>query len=167
MGTRVSALATCAALLTTGLVAGTLLPASSQQAPTESFTTCDKNKVRFEKEINERKKRFGAGDWGVFTQPEFDPQTGDKVGRVVGRFVFVKKTSKRDGHFVADVTTNLPQGKLMIYGSSKFSNFEKGVRFAITGGTGAYAGARGSVVVREAKCRGARGTRVTYSIVKG
>jgi hypothetical protein len=163
---KASAVAACAGLLATSLVAGTLLPASSQQAPTESFATCDKDKVIFEKEINERKKRFGAGDWGVFTQPQFDPQTGDKVGRVVGRFVFVKKTSPRDGYYIADVTLNLPKGKLMAYGSSKLSNFEKGARFAITGGTGSYARARGTVSVRIAKCNGARGTRTTYSIVK-
>lgn len=154
------------ALFASGLLAVALVPAASQDATATTFTYCEKGKVGFEHFINEGRKKFGPGDWSVFTAPQFSPKTGKKVARHFGRFTFVKHRGERDGYFIIDVTVVLPKGKVTVYGASRFSQETgRGAKFAVTGGTGAYNNVRGAVISRRGKCDGARGTRLTYNLV--
>lgn len=154
------------ALFASGLTAGALVPAASQDATTTTFTYCDKDKVSFDHVVNEGRKKFGPGDWAVFTAPQFSTTTGKKVARHFGRFTFVKPRGERDGHFIIDVTVVLPKGKVTVYGAARFSQEEgRGAKFAVTGGTGAYRNVRGALIAQRGKCRGARGTRLTYNLV--
>jgi hypothetical protein len=153
------------ALFVSGLLAVALVPAASQDATATTFTYCERNKVGFEHFVNEGRKKFGPGDWAVFTAPQFSPQTGNKVARHFGRFTFVKPRGERDGYFIIDVTVVLPKGKVTVYGASRFSQEEgRGAKYAVTGGTGAYNNVRGAVISRRGKCDGARGMRLTYNL---
>jgi hypothetical protein len=166
MTKRWAVLVLASALIASGLLAGALVPAASQGATTTSFTYCEKNRVGFNHFINEGKEKFGPGDWAVFTSPQFNPRTGKKVARHVGRFTFVKSRGQRDGYFIIDITVLLPKGKITVYGSSRFSQEEgRGAKYAVTGGTGSYNNARGAVISQRGKCDGARGMRITYNLI--
>jgi allene oxide cyclase-like protein len=71
---------------------------------------------------------------------------GRKRGKRIGRFeVLVTATSERGGYLTG--TGFLPAGQILIAGFTPFteSSIE---RYAVIGGTGRYAGARGTVTVR-------------------
>jgi hypothetical protein len=159
---KAAAVALCAALFVTGLVAGGLVPAASQGATT--LALCEKNGKGFEKGINEGRKGFSAGDWSVESTPLYNRSNGNKVGRDVSRFVLVKRLGKNNGLVIIDVTANVPGGKLTAYASTKFSAFRTGAPFAITGGTGKYAGASGVAKVRNGKCGGVNGIHIDITL---
>jgi hypothetical protein len=157
-------LGVCAALLATGLVAGLLIPAASQGTQTETFTLCEKNNKGFTKSVDEGKGP--SGDWEVSSYPMYNPSTGKRAGTDVGRFTFVRPLGQRNGIGIVDATVFLAKGKLTGYAAFKFSSFRKGAKFAVTGGTGRYRNATGSVTVQPAKCAGARGSRLVFNIVR-
>ena len=142
-------------LLVGGLLLGSLQPASSQAPPQgRTLTFFDPNPTDFEKNINEGPRRFSPGDWTVIKDRFYDTETCEKAGVLVARFVFVKGTGNNNGFFIFDGGLLLPDGKLTAYWPGKFSDFgeaddpptEGG---AITGGTGAYEGAGGTLTVQE------------------
>jgi hypothetical protein len=162
MRRRSAILGLCAALIGVGLVAGSLLPAVSQEA--QAFTRCEKNRVAFEKNITEGKQGVSAGDWTVGTAAVFNPQSGEKVGKSVTKFTVVKPIGERDALNIVDGTVILGGGKLTLYGAFKFSSFRDGVTVAITGGCGRYLNAGGSLTAQPGRCEGAPGTRLTFNV---
>lgn len=136
------------------LIGGVLfanLQTASSQAPQQgrTLTFFDPRATDFEKQINEGRKGFSAGDWGVQKDRFFDPETCEKAGTLVGRFAFVKAIGRNDGFFIFDAGVLLPDGKLTFYWPGRFSEFAEGGSGAITGGTEAYAGAGGQLSVEE------------------
>jgi hypothetical protein len=144
----------------TGLLAAFLTPASSQQARTQTIRVCDQNKPGFSKDIDVGKRGGFSGDYNLFTDVLLDPQTGDKRGRDVGRLTFVKR---RNGSFIADATFIFPTGKVMIYGASRFANISK-TAFAVTGGTGRFSNASGTLRASGGRCNGKRGLHLTLNL---
>ena len=63
----------------------------------------------------------------------------------------MKPIGKNDGFFITDGTVVLPDGKIVIYAGGKFTEFEQdeGADFPVTGGTGAYQDATGTMTVLE------------------
>lgn len=141
-------------LLVGGLLLGSLQPAVSQAPVGRTLTFFDPRATDFEKSIDEGRKGFSAGDWTVIKDRFYDPETCEKAGVLVGRFTFVKATGRNNGYFLMDAGMLLPDGKMTFYWSGLFSEFgqadapptEGG---AITGGTGAYEGAGGTLLVQE------------------
>jgi hypothetical protein len=160
---RTAILGLCAALIGVGLVGGSLLPAASQE--TQTFTRCEKNNRGFEKFVNVGKRGLSAGDWSVASSPVFNPATGDRVGRTYLRFTIVKPIGRRDARSLVDGVVQLGRGKVSFYGTFKFSGFPQGVTTPITGGTGSFAGAGGTLTARSGRCDGAAGTRLTFEVV--
>jgi hypothetical protein len=166
MRRRGAILGLCAALIGVGLVGGSLLPAVSQEPSTQRFTLCEKYNTGSEKSINVGKKRLSPGDWSVEVLPVFDPQSGRRVGRDVTEFTVAKRLGRRDALNIVDATVTLRGGKLTIYGTFKFSSFRDGVTVPITGGSGRYLNAGGSVTARPSRCDGARGLRIAFNVVR-
>lgn len=163
MRRKLMALGVVTALVGSGVVIGTMVPAASQQGGT--ITVCDQNRTGYNKDISVGKKGFSPGDFSVFTDKLLNPQTGRGAGRLVGRAVIVKVLRKpNDALFIADLTTYFPKGKITWYGPGKFRGFRTGLKLAITGGTGIYNQARGGVIVKDAMCRGRRGLRLTFNL---
>jgi hypothetical protein len=156
----------CAALIGVGLVAGSLLPAVSQEPTTQTFRLCEKDNTGSEKFINVGKRGLSAGDWGVEVLPLFDPQSGRRVGRDVTKFTVAKRLGRRDALNIVEVTATLRGGKLTLYGTFKFSSFRDGVTVPITGGSGRYLNAGGSATAQPGRCDGARGTRIVLNVVR-
>lgn len=156
-----------AAALSAVLVAAFLIPAQSQKkGGTEILNLCLKEGrgLGFNHDVDVSKKGFSSGDYSLFTDKLYNRDTGKGYGHDVGRFTFVKRTGKGDGVSILDVTAVLPTGKLLLYAPVRFSQFTKGARMAITGGTGNFNNASGGAVVRDGKCLGHRGTRVTATV---
>ena len=140
-------------LLVGGVLFATLQPASSQAPGGRTLTFFDPNKTDFEKELNVGSDRFSPGDSALTKDSIYDPETCEKNGTFLGRFTFVKNQGQDDGFFLLDAGLILEDGKLTLYWPGRFTEFEnpeaQGIGGAITGGTGAYDGAGGSLVVEE------------------
>ena len=142
-----------------GLIGGLLLAnleTASSQAPPQgrTITWFDPNATDFEKNINEGRRGFSSGDWSVIKDSFFDPETCEKVGTFLGRFVFIKGIGNNNGFFMMDGGAITSAGKLTFQWPGRFTDFgQEGspptTGGAITGGTGDYAGAGGTLTVQE------------------
>ena len=132
------------------IVGGLALPASSQgPGQRTTITVFDPNRTDYDKEIDEGRKGFSPGDWNVSIEKVFDPETCERAGRATIRFVFVRQTGRNDGNFIVDFTYTRADGSITSYGSGKFSDFEGGFAFPVTGGSEAYKDATGEVLLEE------------------
>jgi Allene oxide cyclase barrel like domain len=132
-------------LLAVGLMIVTLLPASSAT----TISVYDKSGRGFERQIDVDPQRGLAGDYIVGTHALYRAGTGKRVGRDTLQLLFIRALGKQDARFRAAATFKIDGGTIEAAGSRKFSKLDTGAKFAITGGTGAYAGASGTLVVRE------------------
>ena len=135
---------TFAIVLTVGLIGALLLPASSQ----ETIRVYEIQRKGFDKFINVDGKG-PAGDYVVSTDPLYRAGTKKRVGRLVAQLLIMRKS----GLFRASATFKLGKGRIEASGSARFGKLEDGAAFSVTGGTGAYEGASGTLVVRERKGR--------------
>ncbi|MGH2727142.1 MAG: hypothetical protein ACRDKS_09210, partial [Actinomycetota bacterium] len=76
------------------------------------------------------------------------------------------KTAGEDFTFYLDCTVFLPHGRIVFAGADEFSNlFGDGLQFAITGGTGSYRRAAGTVVVSAAEVGGEPGAAIVLDVL--
>lgn len=118
----------------------------------------------FAKFVDVGKPGFGPGDEELESQPLLDPGDRSKVGRAVLRLKIVKPLPNDDAIFIVDGTWSLADGSLTAYGSAKFSDLEAGGTFVVTGGTGAYEQARGSVTVTLTQMGGTEGATLAFHV---
>jgi hypothetical protein len=148
---KLGLLAIVAGLVGAGLLAVSLIPAASQQATT--IKVYESNESGFEKFVNTDGRRSIAGDYGVLTRPIYRSKTKTKVGRDVAHITLIRAIGKRNALIRAAATFQFARGKIEVAGYSTTSRLAEGALFTVTGGTGAYAGATGTVTVRETKFR--------------
>lgn len=133
-----------------GMVFGSLVPASSQEAP--RGTTIELlEKETWGRELDTKPiGKFNPGDGVLFQSRLSDATTEERAGKMVGHVVTHKRLGKReDTRFIGDATVKLADGTITIYGAGMFRQFESGFTASVTGGTGAYAGARGEFLLTE------------------
>jgi hypothetical protein len=96
---------------------------------------------------------FSLGDQQVFADDVYDHQGGTKIGSdgVVCTIVRVTDASSGSGTAQCVATASLPDGDITVQGFVSFTGDELPAPFqnAITGGTDAYANARGQITVDE------------------
>jgi hypothetical protein len=165
---KIYASAAVVAVVAVALLAGALIPAVSQvpggRTTLEFF---DPNKQgTFERFVDVGKRGDGPGDFGVFKDLQLDPETCDEAGTVVGRFQIVKFIRQQDGYLIAEGGLLLPDGKITFSIPGRFSEFEEGFQFAVTGGSGAYKDVRGegTVLDRQDMCD-QRGALITLDLL--
>jgi hypothetical protein len=165
MGRKLVVLGVLSALVGSGAVIGAMVPAASQQSTT-TISGCEQLRTEYSRTIDERKKGFGVGDTVMFANKLLNPQTGNKMGRVAGKLIILKRFRKtEDVSFFGDLVVSLPKGKVTAFGNAKFGAIPKGVKFAVTGGTGIYNRAQGAAIVKATRCRGQGGIRFTLNLV--
>lgn len=108
---------------------------------------------------------FSAGDIILENGGLTDP-TGESVGQVVTRIQVVEPLDGDDFLFILDCTVRLDGGNLTFYGAGEFGDIAEGVDFALTGGTGRYAGTRGTVSVVGAEVDGEEGVTITFHLTR-
>lgn len=156
MRSRLAAFGALTGVLAIGLIIATLLPASSAT----TIRVYEKERQGFQKYINVDGKKSAAGDYILITRPLYRAGTSNKVGRDAVQITLIHPFH-HDARFRAAATFRVGGGKLETEGSSTFSALPKGTAtFAITGGTGAYNGASGTLVVHETRHR----THFTFNV---
>ncbi|MGH2812778.1 MAG: hypothetical protein ACRDI1_08725 [Actinomycetota bacterium] len=72
-----------------------------------------------------------------------------------------------DWTFILDVTAQLPDGDIVFYGGGRYSELvsESGTTLSVTGGTGAFAGASGTVTIVPAEVAGEQGFMWTFDLI--
>jgi hypothetical protein len=92
------------------------------------------------------KKGMGPGDMLLNTdQPAVDAHTGRRVGTSDG--VVTILSNRHQGTLAVSDTLRLPDGRIQFAGTVRHT--DRTVALAVTGGTGAYANARGQVRITE------------------
>ena len=147
---RSKTLIALALALSAGSLFALLGPAQSQ-APGQRTTIqfFEPNRTAKEYELDLGRQGFTPGDGGTSKAPQFDPETCEKNGTVVGQFTYLAPAGKENGFFSFNGAALLPDGKLTFHFVSKFTDLEEGATGAITGGTGPYKDARGDVTIVE------------------
>ena len=137
--------------LVLGLVFGGMaLPASSQgPGGRTTITIFDPNRTDYSKDVNVGRKGFSPGDWNVSIEKALDPETCEPAGRAVIRFTVVRLVGDNNADFIVDFTYLRSDGKITAYSAGRFSDFENGFAFPVTGGAGAYKDATGEVTIQE------------------
>jgi hypothetical protein len=92
-----------------------------------------------------RKYRFSVGDELLFSQPFFDRKGGTKLGTLYGNLKVVKGKTFASLVVMGDIVYVFNGSGDQINARGVFS-LSKDARGAVVGGTGAYNGARGTVV---------------------
>jgi hypothetical protein len=146
--------------LTAGVLGFTLVPAQSAGEGEEVMRVCDPNRAGFNKDIDVGDQGFSAGDYSVFADKVKDTRTGRKAGHLYGHLTFVRPRGNRDAALIGDVVLFTPTGKISAQIAGRFSDFEKGTSFPVTGGAGHFAHATGSVFVKNGPCDGVPGIRL-------
>jgi len=107
---------------------------------------------------------FGPGDLVLEIQPLINPMDQSSVGKVYTRIQVMKLLKGGDFVFFLDCQVDLAGGNILFSGSAKFSDFSTGATFPVTGGTGSYALARGSVSGVFGKVGGKDGATLTFDL---
>jgi hypothetical protein len=141
-----------AAILAAWILGMSMSPAGSQPPGTSPQPTTVHKEV-VSKQATERtvfldlgKEGDGPGDRVLNRGPLFDAaDSSQQVGQFVVDVILLSRGSFQASAFTAE----FPEGSLTASGKASFEEFETGAPFAVTGGTGAYEGARGRVTVQE------------------
>ncbi len=100
------------------------------------------------KSRNRRNPRFSGGDLHVFTSRVFN-EANARVGRLYAHCVAVRGgRTFVQALFHCSGTFALRDGTIVVNAAFRGNQDDEEVPLAVTGGTGAYQGARGSVTVR-------------------
>lgn len=123
----------------------------------------------FEKDIDLGKAGFPtAGDFAVESQPLLDPADGSTVGRSISQLTIVRPVSQgQDLEVVLSSTLRLADGDLVAAGGLRFSELFGGGSIAVVGGTGMFAGARGTATFTAGAVAGKDGFFVSIDITTG
>lgn len=138
-------------VLGAGLLAAAVLPAASQT----TIKVYERDNQGFEKFINTDGRSL-AGDYLVYQRRLYSAASSKVVGRDVVDLTLIRRVGKKgyNAVFRAAATFRLKAGKIEAAGYSTLGKLiHKGGKFTVTGGTGAYAGARGALTVRDTKAR--------------
>ena len=149
-----------AATVTVGVLTLALLPAQSAGEGEEVMNLCDQNRPGFSHDVDVEPDGFSSGDYSVFADKLLYRKNGRKAGHLVGKLTFIRPVSNRDAVFQGDVLFFLPNGKISLTFGGRFSDFEKGSYFPVTGGAGHYAHVTGSVRLKNGSCDGKPGILV-------
>jgi Allene oxide cyclase len=150
-GTR--SIAASVVVLTSAAIA-VLASAGGAQGPGErTFTVTEKDEHVALVDLpprspDRRNPRISPGDLDVFTTKLFDA-SGRRVGRTDAHCIAVRAGRSFDrARFHCNGTATFRDGTIAVSVAFGDGQAEEDVRLAITGGTGAYEGARGSVSSR-------------------
>lgn len=134
-------------LLAGGTVALGSLPAASQTEPPRRQISVYELTEGYSKVIDERREGLSRGDLILENLPVFEADTDARVGETVTVVTVVRGPADNPMIWI-DCEVALSDGVLVFSGGARFGEFfGDGAAFAVTGGTGPYRDATGSVVV--------------------
>ena len=153
--------------LTAVLAVALLAPVSSAGAPRgtgDTQITVFDVEGPYEKDIDLGKPGFGPGDVIFEIQPAIDPVDESPVGKVFTRLQVMRVLKSGDFIFYLDCEVKLANGSILFNGPAKFSGFNTGAVFPVTGGTGIYELARGTLTATFATVGGRDGATLAFDL---
>lgn len=148
-------------------VAAAVLAAAPAGGQVDRLTMCDQNRPGFTKYVDAAKEGHSSGDSYMFTDRLLDPRTGKKAGRHIGEFTVVRPvgdSGPAGAVYLGRAMFFLPRGRVTIELAGPFDKLREGASWPVTGGTGRYAHATGSVFVESRKCAGEGGTLFVFDL---
>ncbi len=115
--------------------------------------------------VDELDPGLGPGDWLLFRDPVLDAD-GEQIGTAVTRVQVIAPAGEHDAAFILDCTVELDGGRLVFSGAEQLSRLESRVTYAVVGGTGRYAGARGQVNGTPATVDGQSAALLSFELAK-
>jgi hypothetical protein len=98
---------------------------------------------------NPPRRRFNAGDASVFRNTLFSPTNPrQRVGTTHGSCV-ATQAGRRSATVVCTAVLVLRDGQIILQGAVTFAEDNQDFTVAVTGGSGAYGGARGSATITD------------------
>jgi hypothetical protein len=140
------------ALVAAATASAVAVTSGSAQAPAGTTLTFVEHELESQSVVadapplNTKRQFFGRGDTAIFPSDVLDATGRTKAGRLAIRCTFEKVTPRfRGSRAICDGAYALKDGQLTI---QAYVTFDPGkpITFAVTGGTGAYAGVHGSGV---------------------
>ncbi len=123
------------------------LPAASQTEAQWTQINVYELAKGYSKVVDERREGLSRGDLILENLPIFDAATDEKVGKTVTVITIVRGPADNPLIWI-DCEVGLAEGVLVFSGGARFAEFfSDGASFAVTGGTGTYRDATGTVVV--------------------
>lgn len=115
---------------------------------------------------------WSIGDTVLEHGTVLDPDSGDEIGELITRVQIVEVIEPPssdedlgDFLFILDCTVQLDTGAITFYGAARWQDFfADGLEFALTGGTGAYAKARGVVTITTRQQDGLEGALIAFDL---
>ncbi len=146
------------------VVALSLTPASSQQPPsTREFFSPDA--TGFERFIDVKRKGPSNGDYFLMSHPLQDPADGTRVGKTYGICTILKLDPQHTNTVQScEIQLDLADGSVMTQGTFSVALLEDGAPIAITGGTGSYSQAAGTLTLTGAQVEGESGVLLTLEL---
>lgn len=140
------------------------VPASSEQAQDVVIDAQLDHERSSGGYIDAGKKSYSVGDVDLLKGPIFDTASGEKVGTIIVRCTWTKVNYKKRIHWsLCDGAAELADGDVLFAGApTKFAGpGTVDAMWAVTGGTGAYSKARGTIHALETM----QGVDLTFDLV--
>ena len=157
--------ATVVASLAIGLLLGGLSPSSLAQTQIQVFEF-----PAWFRDVDLGRAGQSPGDLRLGVSDLLDPSDEEVLGRAIVRGTVVKSRGGGDDvTFILDVTAQLGSGDIVFYGGLQVSelNSDTGAVLSVIGGTGDFAGAKGTVTIVSAEVAGQEGFMWTFDLIAG
>jgi hypothetical protein len=145
------------------------LPAASASSSQAGSSARDENDVEVirvtavtvqENELDLGEQGESLGDQFIFSDDLF--RDGEKVGIAGGVVTLVRLEPMVSATLQFVATAELPKGQITVQGLATFTDGPSTYRLAITGGTGRYKTAHGTLTVEETET----GARLTFRVIR-
>ena len=149
------------------LMVSLLAPASSARSPRNPGDTqisVFDVEGPFERDLDLGGPGFGPRDIVFEIQPLIDPVDQSPVGKVYTRLQVMRVLKTGDFVFLIDCQVKLSTGTILFNGTARFSDFSSGAVFPVTGGTGSYELARGTVTGTAGSVGGKDGATLAFDL---
>lgn len=119
-----------------------------------------------EEPLGDNAHDLSPGDTLLHHDPVLHPDSGEQIGSAVTRVRAVRNLDGGDVVFLLDCTVRLPDGNLVFYGAEQLSNVQAETTYAVTGGTGDYAGIQGTVAGTLSRVDGQDGFLLAFDFTR-
>lgn len=138
-------------------------PASSEAPVTAEYFSPDS--TGFERFIDLKKKGPSNGDYFLLGHALQNPEDGSRVGRTFGICTIIKIDPEHMRTVQScEIQLNLANGGVMTEGTFSVALLEGGATIAVTGGTGSYSEAAGTLTLTGAEVDGEPGALLALDL---
>lgn len=152
------------ALAMVGLLIAMVGPAASQAQVTTEYFSPDSS--GFERFIDVKKEGPSNGDYFLLGHALQNPEDGTRVGRMFGICTIIKIDPQHANTIqTCEIQLNLADGGVMTEGTFSVALLDEGATIAVTGGTGNYSQAAGTLTLTGTEVDGESGVLLSLDLL--